>query len=110
MNIGTYALSARRTQNPKLSKAETALHALFGMASEVGEIHSIFQHFYQGEAVDVPKLEKELGDLMWFVIEFCDMFNIDPSHMLKTNIKKLKKRYPNGFTEKESAERHKSEE
>lgn len=109
MNIGTYAISARRTQNPKLSKAETALHALFGIASEVGEIHSIFQHFYQGEPVEKEKLEKELGDLMWFVIEFCDMFSIDPSHMLKSNIQKLKKRYPNGFTKEESINRHKEE-
>ena len=110
MNINTYAQQARRTQNPKLTKAETALHSLFGMASEVGEINSIFQHHYQGEIVEKEKLEKELGDLMWFIIEFCDMYGIDPSYMLRTNINKLKKRYPNGFTEKESAERHNSEE
>lgn len=110
MNIGTYAISARRTQNPELSKAEAALHALFGMASEVGEIHSIFQHHYQGEPVQVEQIEKELGDLMWFVIELCDMFGIDPSHMLKANVTKLKKRYPDGFTTKESINRHNTEE
>lgn len=110
MNILTYAQQARRTQNPKLTKAETALHSLFGMASEVGEIHSIFQHYYQGEIVEKEKLEKELGDLMWFIIEFCDMFSIDPSHMLRENIAKLKKRYPEGFSAEKSAKRHETEE
>lgn len=109
MNIGTYALSARRTQNPQLTRAEAALHSIFGMCAELGEIQSIFQHYYQGEPVDKDKLEKELGDLMWFIIEFCDKFCIDPSHMLKANIAKLKKRYPNGFTKEESINRHKSE-
>lgn len=110
MNINTYAQQARRTQNPSLSKAETALHSLFGMASELGEIHSIFQHYYQGEPVERKKLEKELGDLMWFIIEFCDMYGIDPSHMLKENIAKLKKRYPEGFSTEKSAHRHEIEE
>lgn len=110
MNINTYASQARRTQNQSLSRAETALHALFGMCSELGEIQSIFQHFYQGEPVRKDELEKELGDLMWFIVELCDAYGIDPSAMLRKNIDKLKKRYPEGFTKEASKNRHEIEE
>ncbi len=71
---------------------------------------AVFKAIYQGEPVILKKLEKELGDLMWFIIEFCDMYGIDPSHMLRENIAKLKKRYPEGFSAERSAHRHEIEE
>lgn len=54
-------------------------HALFGMCSEVGEIHSIFQHFYQGEEMYRARktaLVSEAGDLLWFLSEFCDALGV----------------------------------
>lgn len=110
MNIGTYMAHSRRTRNSKLSKGETVAHALTGLTSEVGEINSLFQHFFQGEAFDKKRLADEIGDLMWFTMELLDAYNIDPSAVLKNNVAKLKKRYPEGFSEKRSAQRHNIEE
>lgn len=110
MNIGTYMAASRRTRNPKLTKGETVAHALTGLTSEIGEINSLFQHFFQGEPFDRKKLENEIGDLMWFTMELIDAYDIDPSAMLKNNVAKLKKRYPKGFDSKRSANRHKDEE
>lgn len=109
MNIRDFAQYARRTQNPKLSKGETAAHALTGLVSEVGEISSLFQHHYQGEAFSRDKLKDELGDLFWFAIELMDVYGLDPSEVLYHNVRKLKARYPKGFDEKRSANRHKSD-
>ena len=47
MTLNEYQILAGRTINHGLSAAMTQLHALHEMASEVGEIHSIFQKVYQ---------------------------------------------------------------
>ena len=109
MNIQDFAKSARRTQNPMLTKGETAAHALTGLVSEVGEISSLFQHHFQGEAFSRDKLKDELGDLFWFAVELMDVYGLSPSEVLSHNVRKLTARYPDGFDEKRSANRHKSE-
>lgn len=110
MNIRTYMQATRRTRNPKLTKGETLAHAVMGMVSEIGEIASLYQHHFQGEPLSADKLKKEIGDLMWFVMELCDCYKIDPSDILYENIDKLKERYPEGFEEQRSIDRHKDEE
>ena len=43
MNVGVYQRKAARTINRKLEEFEIELHAVHGLASEVGEIHGIYQ-------------------------------------------------------------------
>lgn len=105
MNFMEYQNLARRTQNPKLSPFERKLHALHGLSSEVGEIHSIFQKYYQGHAIDYSKVVDELGDLMWFACELCDVLNVSLGDVCGRNIAKLRERYPDGFDEEHSLHR-----
>jgi NTP pyrophosphatase (non-canonical NTP hydrolase) len=48
---------------------------------------------------------KELGDLLWFVAEYCTACDITLEDVAKANIEKLKARYPEGFETDKSLHR-----
>ena len=104
-----YQFLSRRTQSTELSLEDKRRHALFGLCSEVGEIHSIFQHEYQGKPASKEKVIDECGDLLWFLCELCDSFFINLSDVMEYNINKLKKRFPDGFSAERSEKRHEIE-
>lgn len=84
---------------------EQQIHAVMGLNSEAGEIAGMIQKAYQGHGLDRSHLIKELGDVMWFVAECCDAFNFNLDGVMQTNIKKLRSRYPDGFSEENSLHR-----
>lgn len=100
-----YQELASRTINQWLSIDEKQDHAMLGMASEVGEVLGIYQKSYQGHEIKRDDVIDELGDLMWFIAEFCTASNIKLSCVLERNIEKLLKRYPDGFSEERSIHR-----
>ena len=104
-----YQKLARRTQNSDLDMDARRLHALHGLASEVGEIHGLFQKLYQGHPLNLDDLEDELGDLLWFAAQLCDAHCWQMGEVAEKNIKKLKKRYPKGFDVERSVRRDKFE-
>ena len=105
MTGNEYQKLAARTINEMLPRTHKENHALFGMASEVGEIHGIYQKWYQGHSIVDDDLKKELGDLLWFIAEFCTVNCWDLEEIMYMNIDKLKKRYPEGFSEEKSINR-----
>lgn len=105
MNGYEYQKLASRTENPLLNDTEKTLHALHGMVGEIGEIHSLYQKVYQGHDLDDEHLIKELGDLMWFIAEFCNAHDWSLDVVMERNIEKLKARYPEGFTAENSLHR-----
>lgn len=102
------ALASRTMRNDK-SKKETVLHALHGMASEVGEVHALYQKVYQGHKLHLDRIVSELGDLLWFIAEWCTANEIDMNDVMAANIEKLKARYPDGFSEERSLHRAKGD-
>ena len=109
LTANEYQRLSRRTQNTELNTEDKRRHALFGLCSEVGEIHSIFQHEYQGATVDKEKVINESGDLMWFLSELLDTYNVDLEEVLVYNIEKLRRRYPEGFDPILSEKRHQAQ-
>lgn len=105
MTFAEYQAAARRTQNPELSINETLEHALWGLASECGEVCGLFQKRLQGHAIDADAARKEIGDVLWMLAELCDVLEMDMGQIAEENIEKLKKRYPQGFEEWRSRER-----
>jgi len=97
MQMNEYQKAAARTMNPALKWEQQANHALHGMTGEVGEIHSLYQKSYQGHAIECAHLKKELGDLLWFIAEYCTAMNWTLEEVAQANIDKLLARYPNGF-------------
>ena len=68
MNFSEYQALARRTQNPALTTPERTLHALHGLSAEIGEVI---------DAVACEAFYDELGDLCWFIAEYCDALGWD---------------------------------
>lgn len=97
MQLNEYQRLAARTINKDLNDAENTLHALHGMSGEVGELHSIYQKMYQGHDVRSEDIMSELGDLLWFIAEYCTVMRWDLDVIAQKNINKLKARYPEGF-------------
>ncbi|MDO4650762.1 MAG: nucleoside triphosphate pyrophosphohydrolase family protein [Eubacteriales bacterium] len=105
MTGNRYQELAGRTMNDELNSVEQERHALFGMCSEIGEIQGIFQKEYQGHEINYEHLKKELGDLLWFVAEFCTANRWDLEDVMELNIMKLNGRFPKGFEAERSLNR-----
>lgn len=99
MTGNEYQKLASRTISSDMTRADQEFHALHGMVSEIGELHGIYQKRYQGhiEASDEHR-KKELGDLLWFVAEYCTASGWTLEGIMQLNIDKLKSRYPDGFS------------
>jgi NTP pyrophosphatase (non-canonical NTP hydrolase) len=100
-----YQKLAARTINPMLTMHEQYMHALHGMVGEIGELHSIYQKRYQGHIFDEAHAKKELGDLLWFIAEFCSAYGWNIEDIMQLNIDKLRARYPEGFDAEHSLNR-----
>ena len=64
MRASDYQMLASRTINKNLYPEEMETHAVFGMASEIGEIQGMYQKEFQGHEFDDNHAKKELGDLL----------------------------------------------
>lgn len=105
MTGNEYQKLAARTINADLCPVEKMNHALHGMVGEIGELHSIYQKKYQGHELDTEHAKKELGDLLWFIAEYCTVNGWHLDDIMLMNIEKLRKRYPDGFDEIQSLNR-----
>ena len=105
MEVNEYQELAGRTINNNLSLEEMLRHSLFEMCAELGEIHSIYQKVYQGHKIESTAVKKEVGDLLWGIAEFCTVNGWWLEEICKTNIEKLRQRYPDGFSEERSLNR-----
>ena len=77
------------------------LTAVIGLQSETGEFAEIVkQSIFQGKELDESvkfHLMRELGDIIWYWSQGVMSLGYSPSDVIKENINKLEKRYPNGF-------------
>lgn len=98
MTGNEYQQLASRTIPNDFPQSAMEHHALYGMVGEIGELHSIYQKLYQGHVeIGYEHYQKELGDLLWFIAEYCTAFNWKLEDIMQMNIDKLKERYPDGF-------------
>ena len=73
-------------------------HGIVGVAGEAGELCTALEHFiWYKKELDVTNIKEELGDLMWYVAEVCDGLGIELESVMKGNIAKLQKRFPEKF-------------
>lgn len=105
MTANEYQKLAAKTINEELNTYELKTHALHGMVGEIGELHSLYQKQYQGHIIDLNHALKELGDLVWFIAEYCTAIGVELDDVMRMNIEKLKARYPEGFDEEHSLHR-----
>ena len=99
MTANEYQALAMRTLNPELTEQEILLNAVMGLCGESGEvIDHVKKHLCHGHALNKEELVKELGDVAWYLAEAATALGVSLEDILKGNIKKLKRRYPEGFS------------
>lgn len=80
---------------------------LMGLCGEAGEAIDILKkHLFQGHefSEDVREhLAKELGDVAWYLAVSADALGYSLETILRMNVNKLRKRYPNGCFESEKS-------
>ena len=106
MRANEYQKLAMRTCSiPHDQREDMLRHAVFGLASEAGEVAGILQKEYQGHEFDKEHMKKELGDCLWMIAESCNALDFDLGDVMQTNIDKLKARFPEGFSAERSINR-----
>jgi NTP pyrophosphatase (non-canonical NTP hydrolase) len=63
------------------------------------------KHLFQGHELDKKKLADELGDVCWYIATMAKGLGYSLEEIMKMNIEKLFKRYPNGFESERSINR-----
>jgi NTP pyrophosphatase (non-canonical NTP hydrolase) len=76
--------------------------ALIGMMAESGEFaevvkKKVFQADSKFSDDEVFHMKRELGDVLWYWVQGCKALGFTPDEVMDENIRKLEKRYPNGF-------------
>lgn len=124
MDSKKYQKSALRTNTPSYSgvvkrvtgadlthsyndKALDLLHASMGLVTEAGEFQDMIKkHIFYGKERDDVNLKEEIGDILWYCAIALEALGADFESVMKTNIDKLKARYPEKFTEEAAVNRN----
>ena len=71
------------------------------------EISDVFKKkLAYNKDIDWVNVKEEIGDLMWYISNFCNLNNWDLREILNTNIQKLKIRFPEKFEENQAINRN----
>jgi len=83
------------------------LHAGMGMCTEAGEfLDMLKKHIFYGKRLDYPNAVEELGDEEWYIALAIDEIRTTMKEVLTINIEKLKRRYPEKFSEADAINRN----
>ena len=106
MTVNEYQNLAMKTLNPALEKKDVLINGVMGLCGESGEAIDIVKKWLaQGHELDRDALAGELGDIAWYLAETAYALDIPLEDIFAANIDKLKRRYPEGFSEARSRER-----
>jgi len=105
MELKEYQVLAMRTKGG-LSDAEQIICGGLGIAGEAGEVADLIKKVaFHDHDLEVDKIKKELGDVMWYIALLCDALSLSMDEITEENIEKLKLRYPDGFSSERSKNR-----
>ena len=95
-------VSVQGTQREEEMQVARLLTSVIGMMAESGEFaevvkKKIFQADTQFTNEEVFHMKRELGDVLWYWVQGCIALGFTPDEVMDENIRKLEKRYPNGF-------------
>ena len=87
------------------------IHSVLGISGESGELSAAIEKWiWYGQQLDKLNVYEELGDLLWYIAEACTALNVSLEEVMEINIKKLKVRYPEKYTDKNALETNRDRE
>lgn len=88
--------------SPEMRLAVAAL----GLTGEAGEVADLLKkHLGHGHDLDRVQVQKEIGDVCWYIAELCNCLSLRLDVVLANNLAKLQRRYPQGFSTSASINR-----
>lgn len=101
-----YQAEARRTAASLPDDRLPILVAALGLTGEAGEAAEIVKKWYgHDHELDRDALQKELGDVLWYIAALASINGWPLSEVASANIAKLRARYPDGFSSEASINR-----
>ena len=106
MTLEEYEQLAARTLNSSLTRDQRLLDAAAGLAEEAGEVLGLVRkHLFMGRALDSARVTTELGDALWCLTTAAGAISVSLEDVAAANIAKLRKRYPDGYSNERSSDR-----
>lgn len=82
------------------------LHCCMGLLTEAGEMaEAVLANLVNGVPLDQTNIMEEIGDGYWYSAIPINVYGWTMQQVLEANVEKLRKRYPQGFTEEAAANR-----
>jgi len=102
MDINEYQELTKRTAGNYKSKKKALTNWGLGVAGEAGDIAGCIKKilFHQNDQSD--GVRENIGDTMWYLAMICNTMGWKLEDIMKENIEKLRKRYPEGFNFKDA--------
>ena len=69
-----------------------------GITGEAGDVASCIKKTFMHDNDKRDGIRENIGDTLWYTAMICNFFGWNLQDILEENIKKLKERYPKGFT------------
>lgn len=96
INFEIYQEKVKGFMNPKVleSEKDTLMNAILGMCGEAGEVADLIKkHLFHEQDLDLEKLDKEAGDLLFYVTLYAIARNRGIGDIAQLNVDKLTARY-----------------
>jgi NTP pyrophosphatase (non-canonical NTP hydrolase) len=106
VTLDEYQKEAMRTAAMNDSLTVRVAVLALGLTGEAGEVaEHIKKWLGHGHGLDMDKVRKELGDVLWYVATLSATLNIQLDEVAAANVVKLRARYPEGFSSEASRNR-----
>ena len=108
MNANEYQRLAMSTATGNRSEPilDKLINGILGLVGESGEVADhVKKHVFQYQELSYGHLAEELGDVCWYIALLADAIGYSFDDILRINLEKSKKRYPNGFDSERSRNR-----
>lgn len=116
MRTNEFIDDANRTldqgQNIKLTASQALiLHGAIGISTEANEILDLVKKkLFYGKEIEDSDLIDEIGDVLRYLTIFLKQLNTSFEDVMEINVRKMAKRYPEGFNKEKAVERNVEEE
>ena len=104
--LAEYQQAASRTINRSLTTEQRMVDAAAGLAEEAGEVLGLVRkHVFMHHELDRARLVTELGDALWCLTGIAAAVGVSLDEVATANLEKLRRRYPDGYSDRASARR-----
>lgn len=100
MTTEQYQIETARTMADLNTIFDNEMHMALGMVTEAGELADVYKKaLAYNKPIDYVNLKEEVGDLLWYISNYCSMNGWTIAEVMELNIKKLRSRFPEKFTQ-----------